>query len=412
MPRLSARFAVSTLALSLGAGWCAFRAHAAETWELGDAGWNQVAAPDPNTPAGQLQLLRRELVRVQAGVGPGVSPEERVNAFLKAHPQYVRGSDGKPLSGEALEARRKFWASMLVPAGISPQAAAGLGNPASTADEVVEKVDEWLKAYPRHELEAEARLLHGDALAAQRKFWKALYDYEFIARHFTATPTFVVALDRERRVAETFLAGWKRKFLGLAIVPTREEGVELLVRIQERAPGSEIGEQVSLRLGDWYFETADMDMAVEAYGIFLQNYPGSRSEAVVSRRIIQASLARFSGPQFDSTGLVEARQRLEEFKKKHPADAEKLGADALLVRIGESLALRDFFSANWYERRGEIVSAAVLYRRLALAYPKTQAASDAILRLAAIRQPLVDERDPASVRKPAAESAVAPREGP
>lgn len=414
MLRIPALFPVATRTLLVGGVLCALRAPRAmadETWELGDAGWKQVAAPDPKTPAGQLQLLRCELLLAEgvapasaapandapAGAKPGrPMPDWFAQAWLRANPQ----ADPRKLTAADLANQRQFSHSLLDPLNQGSVPAAGLGAmpPAGTADaaEVAEKVEAWLKANPNHELEAEARLLHGDALSAQKKFWKALYDYEFIARHFTATPTFTVALDRERRLAETFLAGWKRKFLGMHIIPTREEGVELLVRIQERVPGSALGENASKRLGDWYFETADMDMAVEAYGIFLQNYPDSRSESVVSRRIIAASLARFAGPQFDSTGLIEARQRLAEFKKRHPADAEKLGADALLVRIAESLALRDLYNAGWYERRGQWVSASVLYRRLAAAYPQTQAAREATLRLEALHQPLVDSRDPGS----------------
>lgn len=390
---------VLLLAITLAAP-CAM---AGETWELGGDGWGKVAEPDPTTPAGQLQLMHRELVAAQTQEGLPTDPTTvKLNAFFAKNPRHLLDADGKPLHGAALSARRKFWKAMLFPHDPAP-----VESVDDAAQAVQEKVELWLKANPRHELEAEARLLHGDALSARRRFWKALYDYEFVARHFTATPSFTTALERERRLAEIFLNGWKRKFLGMSIIPTREEAVEILVRIQERVPGSAMGEEASLRLGDWYFETADMDMAVEAYSVFLQNYPDSRSDAYVLRRIIEASLARFSGPKFDSTGLIEARQRIAEYTKKYPLEAQKLGATALLLRIGESLALRDFFNANWYERRGEAVSAAVLYRRLIALHPGTQAAHDATARLVELRLPLVDARDPALLAKP----APAPAEG-
>ncbi len=362
---------------------------ATETWELGGEGWKTVDAPDPLTPAGQLQLLRRDLVAAQTQGGPPV--ELKLEEFFKKNPKYLLDDQGHPLQGADLIARHKFWHAMLFSYEREPVVA--LGTPAET---VQEKVELWLKANPRHELEGEARLLLGDAKFARKQYWQALYDYEFVARNFTATPSFVAALDRERRLAEIFLGGWKRKFIWMHLIPTREEGVELLVRIQERAPGSAMGEEASLRLGAWYFETADMDMAVEAYAIFLQNYPASSHDAFVLRRIIEASLARFSGPRFDSTGLIEARQRIFEFQKKYPAQAEQMGCEALLVRIEESLAQRDFYNAHWYEKRGEIVSAAVLYRRVAAGHASTKAAVDAKAKLEALKQPLVDARDPAA----------------
>ncbi len=397
MPRIPLLTAV-VLALTLGAPF----AMATETWELGAQGWNTLEAPDPLTPAGQLQLLRRDLIAAQTGQGAGGAPVNlKLEAFFKKNPKYLLDDQGRPLQGKDLVARHKFWHAMLFSYEKEPESP--VGKPAET---VQEKVELWLKANPRHELEGEARLLLGDAKFARKKYWQALYDYEFVARNFTATPSFVAALDRERRLAEIFLGGWKRNFIWMPLIPTREEGVELLVRIQERAPGSAIGEESSLRLGAWYFETADMEMAVEAYGIFLQNYPASSQDAFVLRRIIEASLARFSGPRFDSTGLIEARQRIVEFQKKYPVQADQMGCDALLVRIEESLAQRDFYSAHWYERRGEIVSAAVLYRRILVAHATTQAAVEAKAKLEALKQPLVDARDPAAPVRPGAPVAA------
>lgn len=333
-------------------------AGAQEAWELGDAGWSETAKPDPLTPVGQLQLLRRDLVAAQ-------------------------GKEAGLLTDEAKAA----------------------------AKTVEEKATLWLKSNPRHPHEPEGLLLRGDALFARGKYWQALYDYEKVARNFTATPSFTAALERERRTAELFLGGWRRKFLWLPIVPTREEGVELLVRIQERVPGSPMAEEAGLRLGDWYFETADMEMAVEAYTVFLLTNPQTKHESFVLRRIIEASMARFNGPKFDSTGLIEARQRIAEYKKKYPSDAEKLGSDALLLRIEESLALRDLYNARWYERRGEHVSAVLLLRRIVVSSPATKAAREAKEQLVSWNEPLVDPRDPAAVAAAQAAAKSAAKKG-
>ncbi|HEX7009032.1 MAG TPA: outer membrane protein assembly factor BamD, partial [Phycisphaeraceae bacterium] len=71
-----------------------------------------------------------------------------------------------------------------------------------------------------------------------------------------------------------------------------------------------------------------------------------------------------------------------------PAAADRIGADALRVRINESLARKDYLTARWYERRGERVGAAHLYRRLVQDYPLTAAAKTAIERLDALDVPL------------------------
>ena len=54
------------------------------------------------------------------------------------------------------------------------------------------------------------------------------------------------------------------------------------------------------------------------------------------------------------------------------------------MRINESLARRDYATAAWYDRTGEDVSAALLYRRLIDEYPVTAAARRAVERLEAL----------------------------
>ncbi|MEO0514054.1 MAG: outer membrane protein assembly factor BamD, partial [Planctomycetota bacterium] len=181
-----------------------------------------------------------------------------------------------------------------------------------------------------------------------------------------------------------YTTGFKRKLWGLRWLPADGEGAELLIRVQERAPGSTLGEKASVALGDHYFNSSQMTLATEAYDLFLINYPQSELRQWALLRLIQASLARFKGPEFDGTGLIDAAERLRQYRDEFPAAAERVGVEALLVRIRESLARRDYASANWYDRTGETVSAVLLYRRLIEEYSDTAAAREAVDRLEAL----------------------------
>ena len=242
----------------------------------------------------------------------------------------------------------------------------------------------WISQYPNHPMLAEAHLVRGDALVARQKYFNALYDYEYVIRTYPASPQFHTALQREFEIARLYTQGLNRKFLGMRLLPADGEGEELLIRIQERAPGSQLGEQASLTLSDYYFDKGEMELAAEAYELFLQNYPESDHREWSMLRLIQASLARFKGPPFDPTGLIEAAQRLRMYREEYPAAAEKLGADALLVRIDESLALGSLDAARWYELRHEPVSAAYIYQRVIADHPQTSAAQEAARRLDAL----------------------------
>lgn len=249
------------------------------------------------------------------------------------------------------------------------------------AKESEELASEWIEQYPNHPRLVDAYMLRGDARVARRRYYRALYDYEYVIRSFPGTEQFNLAMEREFEIARLFGNGVKRHFLGMRILPAYEEAEEILIRIQERAPGSDLGEKASLELGDFYFRRAQMTQAAEAYDLFLQNYPRSPHRERVMLRIIQSNLATFKGPRFDSTGLIEAQQRIRQYDKDYPVAAEKIGTPALNVRIDESLALKVYHTARWYERTGEQISAIYNYRRVIKDHPRTAAAQLALDRL-------------------------------
>ncbi len=253
--------------------------------------------------------------------------------------------------------------------------------------EAEKRAASWIKRRPNHPDLVEAHLLRGDARSARGRYYEALYDYEFVIRYYPATEQYQTALEREYEIARIFTAGLNRHFLGFRLLPADGEGEELFIRIQERAPGSPLGEKASLGLADYYFDQGQVDLAAEAYDLFLENYPRSAQREWAMLRLIQASLARFRGPEHDPTGLFEAGQRLRMYREEFPASADRIGADALLVRINESLAAKDYTSARWYERRNRDVSAAFLYRRVVEDYPQTAAAQSALARLEALEVP-------------------------
>lgn len=241
--------------------------------------------------------------------------------------------------------------------------------------------DRWIDDHPNHPQLAQAHLLRGDAHTARRDYYDALFDYEVVLRRFPGSEEFNLALEREFEIARLYSMGVRRKLLGLRILTSYGEAEEIFIRIQERAPGSAIGEKASLELGEHYVRQGDMNNAATAYDMFLLNYPRSDRREFAMLRLIQANLATFKGPGFDATGLLEAAQRLRMYQAEFPAAAEKLGALGLLTRIEESLARKDLLAAKWYEIRDKPVSAAAGYRRVITDYPRTAAAQQALVAL-------------------------------
>ena len=239
--------------------------------------------------------------------------------------------------------------------------------------------ENFMEQNPLSPMRADALLIKGDADLAMDSEWQALFSYEEIARRYASTSVFVRALEREFEVARAYSHGLRKKFFGtFRVLEAGDDGQEILIRIQERLPGSELAEKAGMELADYYFRIRDMSLAADAYDLFTQNYPRSRQVVKARLRLIYSYYAQFKGPEFEGKGLEEATSRIKQLQADEPAVAQKIGADALLVRIYESEAARLKAQADWYIRVQDWIAAERVIRVLVKKYPNSIAAIEAL----------------------------------
>lgn len=236
----------------------------------------------------------------------------------------------------------------------------------------------FLDKYPLSKYRADALLVRGDALRGNDEY-EALFDYEEICRRYPGTTVFIPALEREYEIAVEYTKGLRRRFWGtFRLVDARPDGEELLIRVQERLPGSELGEKACIALADYYFNRQEMMMASEAYRIYTENYPRGQNISKARLRLIFSYLAGFKGPEYDASGLLEARAKLRTLQAVQPALAQQVGAEGMLVRIEESEAAKFLSTAAWYIEVNDPISAELCIRRLVQRHPRSVAAIEAL----------------------------------
>ncbi len=241
-------------------------------------------------------------------------------------------------------------------------------------------IDDWVDVNERTDNPylAEALVLRGDARTADGNEYKALYDYEQVIRDYPASQSFVDSVEREIEIGLRYLYGLKRKFLGLRVEDADRLGEELLIRAQERLPGSEQAERAAIELADYYYRERRLDLAVDMYDIFLRNFPNSAHREHAMERRIFANIAKFKGPRYDASGLVEASALIDDYQAEYPLEAERIGiTGALEARIDESAAAQRLASAQWYMKRGDFVATRITLERLIDDHRGTVAATQA-----------------------------------
>ncbi|MFM7259891.1 MAG: hypothetical protein ACKO3W_04740, partial [bacterium] len=95
-------------------------------------------------------------------------------------------------------------------------------------------------------------------------------------------------------------------------------------------------------------------------------------------RLIYSYLAGFRGPEYDASGLLEARAKLRSMQALQPGLAQQVGATSVLVRIEESEAAKLLSTANWYLDVGDPISAEMFIRRLVQRHPRSIATLEAL----------------------------------
>jgi tetratricopeptide (TPR) repeat protein len=243
------------------------------------------------------------------------------------------------------------------------------------------QIDDWLDANQatRNPLLARAYLLRGDARTARGNEFKALYDYETVINDFPSDSAFVDALERELDIGKQYLHGLRRKWLGIRIESAKPLGTELLMRVQERLPGSKLAEEAAIELADFFYREGELDLAAQMYDILLRNFPQTRHRQHAMERRIFSNVGQFKGPRYSASGLVEARALIDDYVSRFPAEASQSGiGDALAARIDDSAAAQMLTTARWYLKRNDPVSARLTLNRLLLKHPNTASTDVAI----------------------------------
>jgi outer membrane assembly lipoprotein YfiO len=234
-----------------------------------------------------------------------------------------------------------------------------------------------------------ANYQYGDRIAS-------FYNFDELMDNYPDSKYFYPALEKQYQIADAFLNGYKRRFLGVPLLSAEDEAVEMLYRIQQRSPGSPLAEKALKRTADFYYADAQYDLASDAYEAFIERYRRSPDTPQVKLKKAFAELAQFHGTKFDPTPVINARTQLEELAVEHPDLAKQENVQAVIDRIDAALARKVYQNAHFYLRTHEPRAAAYNFRYLIKNYPDSPEAAKAKTDLAKLPESAKTGPEPSS----------------
>ncbi|HQY87840.1 MAG TPA: outer membrane protein assembly factor BamD, partial [Tepidisphaeraceae bacterium] len=240
----------------------------------------------------------------------------------------------------------------------------------------------WLEQNPNSELRDRALLLTALALNGRGNGIKAFYYCDELMDLHPDSLLFVDAMQLQFDIADAYLRGRKDRFLMLPILNQKESALDMLIRIQQRAPASPIAERSLLRTATYYWDDGQFDLAADAYGFYSQRFARSPYAPDAKLREGLSNLAQFVGPLYDPRPVINGRAQLSEMIVEHPDLAKENDLQGKLVWADRQLARKLYLEADFYRRTHKPESAKHLCKRLIELYPNLPEAEDATKLLA------------------------------
>lgn len=252
--------------------------------------------------------------------------------------------------------------------------------------DAIQHAERFLKRYPSDPLREQVLGLAGDAELGRGMYWQAYERYEKQLGEFPNGTDVERTLEREMEVAATFLAGKKRVVAKVFRLPAEDEGIEILHRVAEHAPGTATAELALLMVGDHFFKKANWQDAAGAYDSYLKLFPKSQRTVYAEVQAAHALRQAYRGAYWDDTSLIEAEQRYKMILRDYPAAAREANVGAILQDIQLARAQKQFEVGRFYLRTGKKEAAIRYFNRVVDEYGQTEWARKAEIELTKLGQ--------------------------
>lgn len=242
--------------------------------------------------------------------------------------------------------------------------------------------DDFIEAHgASHALYPAALLARAEAHLGRQHFDEAHAVCQDFLNQFAGIDLTSEALRLEFIVAEAYLRGAKRKFLGMRILPAEDAGIRILDEISADYPDSAFAELAVKTKADHMFAVGDFALAELEYSRLITDFPQSRYREYALARSAKASLASFAGVDYDDAALIEAKDRYGGYQSRYPVAARRDRVAAVLDSIEEMQAEKEMRIGQYYERTEHLASAVFYYGLVRDEWPETIAARKAADRL-------------------------------
>ncbi len=247
-------------------------------------------------------------------------------------------------------------------------------------EEAKREFKKLLKVYPKSVEAAESQYYLGLIEEEQGNLYEAYQAYQKVIDKYPFSERIPQIIEREYKIGEEFMAGHKRKALGVAL-PVENPAIEIFTKVVENSTYGPKASAAQYKLGLVLKGLLRYYEAEEAFNKVVSNYPDSEWAAAAKFQIASCRAAVSRGPDYDQWATKEAKQKFEEFVGEHPDAVLSRDAEKNIEALREKEAESNYNVALFYEKQKAYDAAKIYYTEIVDNYPNSPWAVKAFERL-------------------------------
>jgi outer membrane protein assembly factor BamD len=217
----------------------------------------------------------------------------------------------------------------------------------------------------------------------QHKYNKAFETFQAVISRYPNTTRFNEIVGEQYRIASALLDGARGRFLWIFPGFTnREKSIEYFEVTLFNAPYSDYAPLALMNIARAHQRFGDTDLAIDALDRLINNYPQSVLTPDAYLKLAQAHAGLVDGPYYDQESARQAITYFEDYMILYPSDTNVGSAEKGLSNMKNELAESKMRIGDFYfYKRDNFKAARVLYNEAITAYPDSEVAGRARVRL-------------------------------
>jgi len=215
--------------------------------------------------------------------------------------------------------------------------------------------DSLAEAYPTYSESSEAVFKAG-------QYWEKLGEPQ---RAFASYQYYIATFDRQSVIAFSAAKGELVKtFLGLKSEPDYVEVIELLTKVRQNAPATDLAVRAQFAMGTYSEGQEKVSEAVSAYLGVLDSYPTHALAPEANLRVAKMFAGISDEGNQNSSNIQNSRDTLADLIQQYPNSSQAKEARELLSKVDGLEVQRTFEIASFYEKKGQHSSAKYYYEEV------------------------------------------------